>query len=147
MSEALGSLSPHAQEAFKGVAAHMQSFDDNNLPELSDEQFTQLRATARPYTVVILKPGPRFEMPGPDRDPTVASIIMQHGKRNAALRAAGLMPIICPIADGRGICGIGVFDASPEQVLQIMAEDPGVKADIFTFDIHESRSFPGSTLN
>lgn len=47
-----------------------------------------------PYTVVVLKAGPRFSMPGPDRDSWVAKIILQHGKRNFALREAGLKPIV-----------------------------------------------------
>jgi hypothetical protein len=120
--------------------------DDRDLPEISDEEFSRLRSTARPYTVVILKAGSRFIMPGPDRDQDVTNIIMQHGKRNVALRAAGLMPIICPIGDGSGICGVSVFDASPDEVFRIMSDDPGVKTDVFTFEIHPSRGFPGSTL-
>ena len=95
---------------------------------------------------MILKAGPNFSMPGPDRDAGVTQIIWRHGKRNLALRAAGLMPIICPIADGSGVCGVSVFDATPEDVERIMALDPGVQAGVFTFDIHPTRSFPGSCL-
>ena len=124
----------------------MKYTDDSALPEVSDEEFLAVRQAARPYTVMILRAGPNFEMPGPGRDNGVAEIIMRHGKRNVALKFAGLMPIICPIADGSGVTGIGVFDASPEEVERIMAADPGVLAGVFTFDVHACRSFPGSTL-
>ena len=85
-------------------------------------------------------------MPGPARASGVTTIIWKHGKRNSALRLAGLMPIVCPITDGSGITGIGIFVAPPEEVDQIMAADPGVRAGIFTYDIHPARSFPGSSL-
>jgi hypothetical protein len=124
----------------------MRYTDDSSLPEISEQEFLEVRRAAAPYTVMILKAGPSFKMPGPDRDDEVTAIIMAHGKRNLRLRVAGLMPIICPIGDGSGVTGIGVFDGSPEDVERIMAEDPGVKAGVFTFEVHPSRSFPGSTL-
>jgi hypothetical protein len=100
----------------------------------------------RQYTVVILRAGPRFDPPGPGRDPEVARIIWEHGKRNFALRTAGLMPIICPVADGSGVVGVSIFDADPEEVDRIMAGDPGVRAGLFTYEIHPTHSFPGSSL-
>jgi hypothetical protein len=56
------------------------------------------------------------------------------------------MPIVCPVADGSGVTGVAIFDASPDVVERIMSQDPGVKARIFTYDIHPTRTFPGSTL-
>ena len=120
--------------------------DESGLPAVTDAMLEGARQTTRPYTLVVLKAGPNFSMPGPDRDSGVAKIIRQHGKRNLALKLAGLMPIICPIADGSGVCGVGLFDASPEDVERIMSFDPGVQAGVFTFDIHPTRSFPGSCL-
>ena len=120
--------------------------DDSHLPEISDEMLTAVRDSAQPYTLVILKAGPRFAMPGPNRDADLTGIIWQHGKRNLALRTAGLMPIICPIADGSGLCGVCILDATPEDAERIMALDPGVRAGVFTYEIHPTRSFPGSAL-
>jgi hypothetical protein len=120
--------------------------DDSRLPAVTDAMLDALRQTARPYTVVILKAGPNFSMPGPDRDSGVSKIIWQHGKRNLALLKAGLMPIVCPVSDGSGICGVCIFDASPEDAERIMTLDPGVQAGVFTFDVHPTRSFPGSCL-
>jgi hypothetical protein len=124
----------------------MKYTDDSALPEVSEQEFLEVRQAARPYTVMILRAGPNFRTPGPDGDPRVTGIIMAHGKRNVRLKLAGLMPIVCPIGDGSGLSGIGVFDASPEEVERIMAADPGVQTGVFTFDVHACRSFPGSAL-
>lgn len=124
----------------------MKYVDDSGLPEIGDEEFLAVRQAARPYTVMLLRAGPNFVMPGPDGDPGVTATIMEHGRRNVSLMKAGLMPIVCPIGDGGGLTGIGVFDTSPEEAERIMAEDPGVRAGVFTFEVHASRSFPGSCL-
>jgi hypothetical protein len=120
--------------------------DDSELPDVTDEMLEDARSTTKPYTIVVLKAGPRFEMPDQDRSPEVARIIWAHGKRNYALHLAGLMPVVCPVGDGSGVTGISVFDASPEDADRIMSHDPGVRAGVFTYDIHPTRSFPGSSL-
>jgi hypothetical protein len=124
----------------------MKYTDDASLPEITEQQFQETLQKSRPYAVVILKAGPNFKMPGPNGDPEGTAIIMQHGKRNMALRAAGIMPIVCRIADGSGVTGVCVFNASPEDAERIYSNDPGVKAGVFTFTVHPCRSFPGSTL-
>src|SRR4051794_30233021 len=106
----------------------MRYTDDSGLPAVTDEMLERALTEVRPYTIVILKAGPNFETPGPDRGSGVTGIIWEHGKRNFALRASGLMPIVCPVADGSGITGVGVFDAEPEEVERIMSRDPGVQA-------------------
>lgn len=120
--------------------------DDSALPKISDETLTAALPDARPYTVVILKAGPNFSMPGPDRDSEAARIVWEHGKRNFALRASGLMPIVCPVRDGSGVTGVAIFDAAPLEVERIMSGDPGVKVGFFTFEIHPTFAFPGSSL-
>jgi hypothetical protein len=67
-------------------------------------------------------------------------------QRNYALLTAGVMPIVCPVADGSGVIGVSIFDADPAEVEKIMAGDPGVQAGVFIYDIHSTRSFPGSAL-
>lgn len=124
----------------------MNYTDDSELPEVTDEQLEASLKKTRAYTVLVLKAGPKFEAPGPDRTSGMTKIVWEHGKRNFALREAGLMPIVCPIADESGVTGVGIFDAPPEDVERIMAADPGVQAELFTYDIHPARSFPGSTL-
>ena len=124
----------------------MKYVDEQSLPQLNDEEFAEFRKRARPYTVVILKSGPRFEPPDPGFQSEVGQIIYKHGRRNVQLHLAGLMPVVCPISDGSGISGTCVFDATPEEVEMIMSRDPGVLAGVFTYEIHQARSFPGSTL-
>jgi len=120
----------------------MKYTGSSSIPDLSDEEFQAERATARPYTACILKAGPKFEMPGPDITSGITKIIWQHGKRNVALHMAGLLPVVCPIADGSDVAGICIFDASIEDVERILSEDPGVQAQVFTYELHPTRSFP-----
>jgi hypothetical protein len=56
------------------------------------------------------------------------------------------MPVVCPVGDGSGVTGISAFDARPEDVDRIMANDPGVRAGVFSYDVDATRSFPGSSL-
>lgn len=114
--------------------------DGAALPHISDEVMQQGRAKTRSYTIAILKKGPAYDPPRSD------AIIWEHGRRNFALRAAGLLSIVCPIADGREMAGISIFDADTSTVEQIMLGDPAVQADILTFEIHSARSFPGDCL-
>jgi hypothetical protein len=44
------------------------------------------------------------------------------------------------------VTGIGIFDASIEEVQKIMDEDPGVKAGVFVYEAYACRSFPGDSL-
>jgi hypothetical protein len=120
---------------------------DNQLPPLSDEEFAAVRASTRPFTVCILRAGPKFEPPGPDPTVGVTAIIYAHGKRNTALHKAGLMPVVCPISDGSGVSGISIFDTSLEDAEKIMQADPGVQAGVFTYELHACRGIPGSTLS
>ena len=120
--------------------------DDRDLPQVTDDMLREALTQTRPYTAVILKAGPKFEPLGPNRSAPVAAIILEHGKRNHALRLAGLLRVVCPVADGSGVAGISIFDASPEDVDRIMAGDPAVRADVLTYEIHPTRSFPESSL-
>ena len=81
----------------------MNYTNDSDLPVVTDERLQESLKKTRGYTVLILKAGPKFEVPGPDRASGVTKIIWEHGKRNSALRLAGLMPIVCPITDGSGV--------------------------------------------
>lgn len=107
---------------------------------MTDAEFAALRATARPYTLVLLKSGPNRNADGADQ------LVYQHGKRNVELRAAGKLAIVCPVRDGGELCGIGIFDADPDEVATIMDGDPGVQAGLFVYEVHPTMSFPGDAL-
>ena len=125
----------------------MKYTDDSSLPEVTEQDLYTSLAKTMPFTVIILKAGPRYSPPGPDRDPGVAAIILQHGRRNARLRLAGLLRVVCPVADGSDVAGIGVFDATPEDVDLIYSRDPAVMAGVLTYEIHPTRTFPDSSLS
>ena len=116
------------------------SEDLMNWPTITDEMMMENKTVTRPYTMVILKAGPNIATPG------VEKIIWEHGRRNLSMRAAGLLSMIFPVADGGDVCGVGIFNADPEATQRIMAQDPAVQAGVFTFDVHPTRSFPGDAL-
>jgi hypothetical protein len=110
------------------------------MTTITDDFMRQMRAKTRNYTIMILKAGPNKHMEG------VEKIIWEHGRRNFALRADGLLLIVCPVSDGSDVSGIGIFNAPAEEVKKIMDEDPGVQAGVFVYEIHACRSFPGDCL-
>lgn len=129
-----------------GEARSVTYTGDAALPAVTDEMLRHALQGIRPYTVCILKAGPGFQEPGPTRDSWVAELIWEHGKRNYALYLAGLMRIVCPVGDGSGTTGVSIFDADADEVDRIMRQDPGVKAGVFTYEIHPSQTFPESRL-
>jgi hypothetical protein len=110
------------------------------MTTITDEYMREMISKTRNYCIVILKAGPNKHMEGAEK------IIWEHGRRNFALRAEGVMPIVCPVNDGSEVSGIGIFDASVEETKKIMDEDPGVKAGVFVYELHPCRGFPGSSL-
>lgn len=110
------------------------------MTTITDEYMRQMISQTRQYCIVILKAGPKRHEEG------VEKIVWEHGRRNFALRADGLMPIVCPVTDGSDVSGIGIFNAPLEEVKKIMDEDPGVKAGVFVYETYLCRGFPGSSL-
>ena len=92
------------------------------------------------YSIVLLKPGPKHDQPG------ARKIIWEHGRKNFALRADGLLSIVCPVTVESNLAGLGIFNVNQEKTKKIMDEDPGVIAGIFIYEIHPCRSFPGDSL-
>ena len=115
-------------------------------PAVTDQMLRDALHRVRPYTVCILHAAPLYQEPGPARESWVQNVIWEHGKRNYALYLAGLMRIVCPIGDGSGTTGVSIFDADPDEVGRIMRQDPGVKAGLFSYEIHATQTFPESTL-
>lgn len=107
--------------------------------QITDEYMNNRISKAKAYTLIVLKPTPEFF--NEDSWP----IVWEHGRRNMALQAAGIMPIVCPVGDDT-ISGIGIFNTDPDTARSIMAEDPGVRAGIFSLEVHACRGFPGDAL-
>lgn len=107
---------------------------------ITDDFMRQRLAGTKNYTLVILRAGPQRFQDG------VESIIWEHGRKNFALREAGLLSIVCPVSDESDVAGIGIFNASVAEVQQIMDEDPAVKAGVLIYEVHPCRGFPGDSL-
>ncbi len=110
------------------------------MQTITDDFMRQMLLKTKNYCIVILRAGPKNKEPG------VEKIIWEHGRRNFALRADGVLSIICPVIDGSDVRGVGIFNSSIEETRKIMDEDPGVKAGVFVYELHECRSFPGDCL-
>ncbi len=107
---------------------------------ITDEFMNEMLSNSRTYTLVVLKETPAM------RRPEVNPIIWEHGRRNFALRAQGVLAIVCPALDDSEVAGIGLFSVSEGEVERIMEDDPAVKSGILTYEVHPVRSFPGDCL-
>lgn len=123
-----------------GQAARAEHVLGQALPAISDEEMRSRLSAAKPYTAMVLRTTDRFVRP--DVDP----IVWEHGRRNMALVDVGLLPIVLPVTDDSGLAGFGIFALAAEDVKKVMDADPGVRAGIFTYDVHPARGFPGSAL-
>lgn len=110
-------------------------------PEISDDYMHEMLGKSRAYTAMLLRLTERASEPGADQ------LVWEHGRRNLALRAEGKLPIVCPTTDESDWAGVAIFDAPVDEVERIMEADPGVKAGIFTYELHQVMGFPGSTLS
>jgi hypothetical protein len=123
------------------VASYGRHFGEQiSMKTITDEFMRQALSKAKQYSVVILKAGPNKDKSGVDK------ITWEHGRRNFALRADGVLPVVCRIADESAVSGVGIFDATLEETKKIMDDDPGVKAGVFVYELHAGLSFPGDCL-
>jgi hypothetical protein len=106
---------------------------------ITDDYMNNRISHAKTYALVVLRPTPEYFAA------RSRPIVWEHGRRNMALQAAGIMPIVCPVGDDQ-IAGIGIFNTDPDEARAIMADDPGVLAGIFTLEVHTCRGFPGDAL-
>src|SRR4030095_12153261 len=111
------------------------------MATITDDYMQKMLMLIKPYTAVILKKGPEYS-----NHPDLTAIIWEHARKNFSLKEDGLLSIVCPVNDGSDVTGIGIFNADEEQTKKIMDEDPGVKIGVFVYEIHPTRSFPGSSL-
>jgi hypothetical protein len=114
--------------------------DTYDVSKITDDFMAAERARAKEYSLVILRTTSKTFTP------EGRPIIWEHGRRNFALRAQGVLSIVCPATDGGDVAGIGIFDASSEEVIEILDGDPAVEAGVLEYEVHPVRSFPGDRL-
>lgn len=122
------------------AAAQRHTVLGRMLPEITDDTMRARLSRTGTYTVAVLRATPSFVRP--DVDATV----WEHGRRNMQLVEAGLLPIVLPVTDDSDVVGVGIFAATPHDTCTILDDDPGVRAGIFTYELHPVRGFPGATL-
>jgi hypothetical protein len=110
------------------------------LAPITDARMHELLAKSKPYTAMLLR------MTEMGRASESEQIVWEHGRRNMALTAEGKLPIVCPATDDSDWAGIAIFDAAPDEVDRIMREDPGVRAGVFSYELHPVFGFPGAAL-
>lgn len=110
------------------------------MTEITDEYMQEQLSKTKAYALVLLKSGPNYD--APDTDAT----IWEHGRRNFVLRDQGVMPIVGPLLDDTEMCGACIMDVPVDEAIRLMDDDPGVRAGVFTYEVHPMRSFPGSAL-
>lgn len=101
----------------------------------------EMLGKSKKYTLVLLKEGPNVDKPGIDQ------LIWEHARENFALRAKGLLSIVCPVTEENTIKGIGIFNAGKESVKAVMDEDPSVQQGLFVYKMLDVKSFPGDALS
>jgi hypothetical protein len=112
----------------------------STMPEITDQYMQEMLGNSKTYTVALLRKTDKAN------EPDAPKLIWEHGRRNFKLRAEGKLPIVCPAPEDNDWAGIGIFDATPEEVERIMQDDPGVRASLFTYELHPVRGFPSSSL-
>ena len=117
----------------------METVAGVTLPDISDDFMRENLTKTKPYVLVLLNA--TRHVTDSDRP-----LIWEHGRRNFSLRESGLMPIVCPVGDDSDLAGICILNVAVDEAARIMDGDPGVRAGLFTYEIHEVRGFPGSSL-
>jgi hypothetical protein len=84
------------------------------MTTITDEFMRQMLSKTKRYSIVILKATQKRNEPG------VEKIIWEHGRRNFALRADGLLSIVCPVSDGTNVAGVAIFNATVEKTREII---------------------------
>jgi hypothetical protein len=110
------------------------------VAEITDDYMREQMTRTRGYSIVLLHAGEKYGTEGFEK------IVWEHGRNNFAMRAEGLLSIVCPVRDDTPLCGVGIFNTSIEETTKLMEADPGVQAGVFTFEVHPVRSFPGDAL-
>ena len=107
---------------------------------ITDEYFKDRHSKLKDYTIVLLKPTAKR------KDDDARAVMMEHGRKNMALQADGIVSIVCPIFGDFDIAGLYIFNVTVDEAVRIMDDDPAVRAGIFQYEIYPCKGFPGDSL-
>ncbi|WP_333743432.1 hypothetical protein [Streptomyces ardesiacus] len=106
---------------------------------VTDEQIQALATSARPYSLALLHWGPKRTMDGAD------AVEREHQRRMVSLRADGVIAILCPVASDT-VADVAIMTVPTEEAVEIMAQDPCVRAGMMRCEVHPCHGFPGDAL-
>lgn len=107
--------------------------------DVTDEQVEQLAATARPFSVALLRWAPGRHQEG------AGATERAHQRRMVSLRAEGTIAVLSPVLSD-DVAGIAILTVAVEEAARTMAADPCVRAGMMTCETYASLGFPGDTL-
>ena len=106
---------------------------------VTHDEVRQLAATARPYSLAILRWGPAR------RQSAAVETENLHQRRMVELRRDGKIAILCPVSSDT-ICGVAILTVPLEEAIGIMKGDPCVQSGMMTCEVLPCHSFPGDAL-
>lgn len=106
---------------------------------VTDEQIRELAATARPYSLAVLRWGPERHGDGAE------ATELEHQRRMVSLRADGVIAVLCPIVSDT-MAGVAVMTVPVEEARTIMDEDPCVRAGMIRCEVYPCHGFPGDAI-
>lgn len=107
---------------------------------ITDERMLEVISNARRYTVSLLRRGRGWGVGDWE------SLIWEHGRRNIAMREAGILVITLPVPDSEEFAGVGVYTSDTSTVRKILEADPAIVNGILEFELLDAQGFPGDTL-
>jgi uncharacterized protein YciI len=107
--------------------------------DVTDEQVQALAATARPFSVALLRWAAERHQDGAE------AIELEHQRRMVSLRAHGVIAVLCPVVSD-DLAGVAIMTEAHERAQEIMAADPCVQAGMMTCEVHPCLGFPGDAL-
>ncbi len=112
--------------------------------QLTPDVIMQKVASGKPYTVLMLIPGP---VPPPADDAEVNIFQMGHLAHLFTLEAQGKISVFGPVLNDARFRGIIVFNtAERSEVEKLMATDPWVKGGYLSYELYDWFSIPGQTI-
>lgn len=115
------------------------------MSAITDDFMKSMLVKARPYTVALLQPGARYAAPAV-RNPEVAALVWEHGRRNFELRASGQIALVGPSEPDAPFVGMAVFTTTLDETRALLDADPAVAAGVFSYQLAPWWSFPGDSL-
>ena len=106
---------------------------------VTDEQVRELAGTAEPFSLALLWWGAQRDNDSAD------ATEREHQRRMVALRADGVIAILCPVASDT-LAGVAIMNRPPDEATEIMNDDPCVRAGMMRLEVHSCHGFPGDVL-